>query len=166
MKTLLTATLTTALLAGCAAVLGPDLRTGQNEAEVMAALGVPTARHALPGGRTRLEYATGPYGRQTWMVDIDDATRRVVRHAQVLNEAHFADFQQRAPGMTRQQVLQELGRPGERGVVGLQPVELWSWRYPTYDCLWFQVQFRADGRVDSAGYNTDWMCDRQRDRRE
>jgi hypothetical protein len=56
-----------AVLAGCAGFGPPDIRPGQTEAEARASLGPNTGRYAMPGGVTRLEYATGPFGRTTWM---------------------------------------------------------------------------------------------------
>lgn len=160
MKTFATL-LAAAVLPGCAALLGPDLRVGQTEAEVVAMLGKPTGRYELGGGRTRLEFATGPFGLHTWMVDIDAASGRAVRHAQVLDETNFWAFQQRARGMTREQVLRELGRPGERTGAGLVGGELWSWRYPLtpLDCKLFQVQLDTAGIVVGAGYHIDFRCD-------
>jgi hypothetical protein len=150
--------LLSAALAGCAAFAPPDVRTGQTEAEVRAVFGLPTARYAMPGASTRLEFATGPYGRTTWMVDLGPAGR-VTGARQVLNEASFADFQARAPGMTRDELLRTLGRPGERRHGGYAGGEVWSWRYPTNDCLWFQSSIGDDGLVRDGAYGTDPRCD-------
>ena len=70
-------TVVIAALAGCAVFRGPDLRAGQSVADIQAQLGVPTGQHELAGGQTRLEFARGPFGRQTWMVSIGDD--RIVR---------------------------------------------------------------------------------------
>lgn len=145
------------LLAGCAAMAPP--RPGQTVDAVVAHWGPPTGRHALPEGGERLEYATGPYGRTTWMVDLDRAGR-VQATQQVLNEAHFADFATRVAGLTPAEVRRELGRPGERRQLGWLGGELWSWRYPTNDCLWYQVSFDDAGRALAAGYNNDPACDK------
>lgn len=148
-------------LAGCAPV--PPAPSQPREA-VLAAWGPPTGRHALPGGGERLEYASGPFGRTTWMVDLD-AAGRVSASTQVLNEAHFAEFQGRAPGMSRAELLRTLGRPGQVQGAGLRGGELWSWRYPTNDCLWFQVTLdTAADRVRDAGYGIDPRCDARSDR--
>jgi hypothetical protein len=150
--------LAAAVLAGCAAFHAPPLAPGQSEGEVLALLGPPTGRYGLPDGAQRLEFARGPLGRQTWMVDIgpDGRSRRA---EQVLNEAHFADFQQRAQGMTVDELLRTLGRPGERRHGGWAGGELWSWRYPTNDCLWFQVSIGTDARVIGGSYGIDPACD-------
>jgi len=150
------------LTAGCSM---PILQPGQPREAVLAAWGPPTTSYRLEPTGERLEYATGPFGRMTWMVDLD-AAGRVTGATQVLNEAHFADFQGRAPGMTRGQLLRELGRPGERQGAGLMGGELWSWRYPTNDCLWFQVTIDiALDKVRAAGYGIDPRCDARGDAR-
>lgn len=150
--------LTGLTLAGCALFEPPPLAMGQSEAEVTALLGAPTGRYGLPDGVTRLEFARGPFGRQTYMVDIgpDGRSRRF---DQVLNTMHFAQFAERAPGMSVDELLRSLGRPGERQRLGWVGGELWSWRYPTNDCLWFQVSLGVDGKVIGGGYGIDPACD-------
>jgi hypothetical protein len=147
------------LFAGCAQT---PPAAGEPRDAVLARWGTPTGRHALPAGGERLEYASGPFGRTTWMIDLD-AAGRVTAARQVLNEAHFAEFSEavaRAPGMSRAELLRTLGTPGERRGAGLVGGEVWSWRYPTNDCLWFQVSIdTAADRVRSAGYGIDWTCD-------
>ncbi|MBL8333577.1 MAG: hypothetical protein JNM08_10750 [Rubrivivax sp.] len=143
------------LLAACA-VQPPA--PGSTEAQAVAALGRVTGRYPLPGGGQRLEFATGPMGRTTWMVDLGPDGRST-RAEQVLNTAHFAAFAERAPGMTPDELLRTLGRPGERRPAGLAGGETWSWRYPTNECLWFQVSVGADGRVIGGGYGIDPVCD-------
>ncbi len=143
-------------LAGCA-MLPPPPQPGTPRAQVLGAWGPPTAHHALPDGRDRLEYASGPYGRTTWMVDLD-SQGRVIQARQVLNEAEF-EAVMATPGLRRAGVLQRLGAPGERRPLGWLGGEIWSWRYPTNDCLWFEISLATDGRVTGAGYAVDPRCD-------
>lgn len=140
---------------GCATPYGPgNLGVGATEAEVVQAMGPSTGRYKMPDGSTRLEYARGPYGRHTWMIDMD-AAGRVVRLDQVLNEYNFMTI---LPGQTRDEVLRNIGRPGERaGMRG--DGQIWSWRYPTNDCLWYQISLDAQGIVTGAGYGADPRCD-------
>lgn len=161
MKT--TVLLGAALLAGCAA-FGPTLpRAGDAEADVLRTMGAPSGRYPMPAGATRLEYATGPFGRHTWMVDVD-AAGRVTQVAQVLDEANLAAFQARAPGLPRDELLRALGRPGERRAGGWAGGEVWSWRYPTNDCLWYQVSLDDGARVTGAAFGIDPACDPPSDR--
>lgn len=155
--------LAAALLGACAVFQPPDLRPGMDVGEAQRQLGAVTARYPMTAALTRLEFATGPYGRTTWMVDVDTGGR-VVSARQVLNEAHFADFQAQAPGMSRAELLRTLGRPGERRSGGRQGGEVWAWRYPTNDCLWFEISLATDGRVTGAGYAVDPRCDGPPDR--
>lgn len=159
----------TVVLAGCANPL-PGLQ-GSTESVLVQRLGPPTGRHALEGGGTRLEFATGPYGRDTWMVDLDSQGRVRDWH-NALEEPRLHALQQRLARqpLARSDLLRTLGRPGER-VQGsasswLAGGELWSWRYPTNDCLWFQATLAADGSVRDAGFNIDPRCDARADARD
>ena len=152
------AVLLVAPLGGCALFAPPPLRAGMTESEVSEMLGRQTARYDMGQGVVRLEYAKGPMGRETFMVDMDGSGRSIAWQ-QVLNESHFLEFQQRGPGMPRAELLRTLGSPGQRRAGGWMGGEVWSWRYPTNDCLWFQVTLGNDGRVRDGGYNIDPACD-------
>jgi hypothetical protein len=152
-----------ALLTACAT---PPPAPGTEREDVLRAWGQPTARYALPEGEERLEYATGPFGRTTWMIDVD-AAGHVRQARQVLNEAEFLQVQIRAGSgeMTREELLRWIGTPGERRGGGWAGGEVWSWRYPTNDCLWFQASVADSGRVTSAAFGTDPVCDAPSSRR-
>ena len=142
-------------LSGCA-VLAPTLpKPGQDEAGVRALMGTPTGRYTLPGGAQRLEYAKGPEGRETFMVDLDPAGK-VTGTAQVLNERQFAKV---TNGMDKEDLLRLIGRPGKRQHE-FQDRETWYWLYPTYDCLHFAVTLSPMGKVVHGGaYLPDPRCD-------
>ena len=142
------------VLAGCAGYAPRDLRPGMTEADVVQQLGAPTGRYALGEGRTRLEFARGPYGRHTWMVDLD-AAGKLQRWDQVLHPLNFTAI---VPGQTRDDVLRAIGRPGETHGT-MRGGQVWSWRYPNNDCLWYQVSLDAQGVVTSAGYGIEPRCD-------
>lgn len=150
--------LAAALVLSACAVNAPQ--TGASRDDVLRSWGQPSGRYSLPAGVERLEYASGPYGRTTWMVDLD-STGRVTQARQVLGEAEFLRMQsaQASQGLQRDGLLQWLGRPGERRHGGRQGGEVWSYRYPTNDCLWFQVSVLGDGSVGSSGYFVDPSCD-------
>jgi hypothetical protein len=62
-------------------------------------------------------------------------------------------------------MLYHLGRPGEVKRLGWIGGQVWSWRYPTFDCLWFQVTVNDDGSLrDAGGYGIDPSCDAPSDR--
>ncbi|MCG3189921.1 MAG: hypothetical protein LKCHEGNO_02470 [Burkholderiaceae bacterium] len=149
-----------ALLAACAGYGPPDgLRAGTPEADVVRYMGAPTGRYALPDGGERLEFARGPYGRDTFMIDVD-ARHRVVRWDQVLTPKHFQALH---VGMTADELLKAIGRPSERMGM-MRDGRIWSWRYFNNDCLWWQAQLDAHGVVTSLGYGIDWRCDPPNDR--
>ena len=143
------------LLGGCAGPQAQLVRAGQSEAQVLSAMGPATNRYPLAGGAQRLEFARGPAGRTTWMVDLD-AGGQVLQIEQVLDGRHFAQVQD---GMPRDALLRLLGRPAAQQRE-YQNRETWSWRYETNDCLWLRVTLSADGRVlGGAAHMTDPACD-------
>jgi hypothetical protein len=144
-----------ALLAGCAAYGPGALKPGDDEAAVVRSMGAPTARHPLPDGVTRLVYARGPEGLHTWMVELG-ADGRVLRWHQALGEAAFERI---TLGMTADTLLRDFGPPALRQPLGWQPWVVWSWRYPTFDCRWFQVTLDDRQRVVQSGYAPDPRCD-------
>jgi hypothetical protein len=154
---------TAAALALCAGVVacatyGPGaLKAGDDAAAVQRELGAPTARYPMPGGRTRLEFARGPFGKHTYMVDLD-GSQRVLAVEQVLDDAHFNRV---LAGMPRDDLLRLLGRPAETRGGGWQPGQVWSWRYETPFCDWFQVSLDPQGRVIDSAHGPDPLCDRR-----
>ena len=140
--------------AGAAPWRRRSLPIGAPIADARAALGGPTGEYVLPGGGTRLEFARGSFGRQTWMLDFD-AAGRLVRKDQVLTEARFAEI---VPGMTATEVRMRLGRPAESTYLGWQRRQLWSYRWWPGDCVVFQVSIDAGGSVVEAGMGTDLAC--------
>lgn len=148
-----------ALLSACA-VKPPS--AGSSEAEVLQRWGQPSARYGLADGGQRLEYATGPFGRSTWMLDLDSGGR-LARAEQVLTDSSLQALQARLPGMPRDELLRTLGTPGERRGGGRQGGEIWSWRYETNECLWFRVSIGDDGQVRDGAFYPDYACERMSD---
>ena len=141
-------------LVSCAGYGPAGLQPGSSEADVVQVMGQPTGRYTMPGGMQRLEFARGPYGRHTYMIDLD-AQGRVAKVEQVLDSWHFATV---LPGQTRDDVLRTLGRPSERAGM-MRDGQIWSWRYANNDCLWWQAQFDAQGVLIQAGYGPERGCD-------
>jgi len=145
-----------ALLAACAASSSPQgLPIGATEAQVITAMGTPTGRYTLPGGGSRLEFARGPQGRVTYMVDFDAAGGSTVWD-QVLTPQHFMALE---PGMTSEDVLMRIGHPGSTRAYPRQKLTVWNYRFPTFDCLWYQVSIGDDGKFISAAQGIDPQCD-------
>ena len=113
-------------LVGCASSYGPpSLKPGASLADAVAALGQPTGRYPIAGGE-RVEYARGPFGKHTYMLDFD-AQGRMVDWRQVLVEPEFNAIH---AGMTREQVLQSLGHPSESRPLWLAQAPPWQPRAP------------------------------------
>jgi len=150
------AALTWMALAGCVTKdYGTrDLRAGMDEAAVLKEMGPPTDRYKLPDGVTRLVYARGPAGKETYMVDVGP-DGRVTAWRQVLSEAAFERVR---IGMTAQEMLLEFGPPSEKRPNRPTGGQIWSYRYPTYDCKWFQVEFNGIERVVVWSYQPDPKC--------
>jgi hypothetical protein len=142
-----------AALAACAGMAPPQ--AGQDRAALQAQWGPPTGVLTRSDGGTRLEYARGPYGRQTWMVDLD-AAGRVSTWEQVLREDRFAQV---LPGMSQEALRLWIGRPAQVRSGGWAGGEVWSWRYDAIFCQWFQASLDEAGRVTSAAYGPDPLCD-------
>lgn len=142
-------------LAGCAAFKSPgSLAPGSDVATMRATLGAPTGQYPVAGG-TRYEYATGPFGKFTWMMDFD-AAGRLKTATQVLTEARFNAIR---AGMDAQALRAELGRPSDTWELRRLSQVVWQYRYDSRFCQLFQVSVGADGKVVDTGYAPDPVCD-------
>ena len=150
------------VLAGCAALAPASAPLGTPIAELRRAAFAPTGEYPLPGGGTRLEFAQGSFGKQTWMMDFD-AQGKLVSKEQVLTEANFALVK---PGMPGTEVRMRLGRPAQVFSVQRQHIQVWNYRFFGGDCVWFQVSVSDAGPVTEAGIGTDPACDGPNDARE
>ena len=140
---------------GCATYGPPKLAPGASVADATTALGPPTGNYALPAGGKRLEFARGPFGKHTYMLDFD-SQGRMLGWAQVLTEARFNAVR---AGTPKDEVLLALGRPSEQSRIALQRQTVWSYRFEDHFCRWFQVGIDDAGRVTDTGYFPDPLCD-------
>jgi SmpA/OmlA family protein len=145
-------------LVACSTSYSPSrLAPGTTEADAIQLLGPPTGQSTRDSGK-RLEFARGPYGRHTFMVDFD-AQGRMLRWEQVLTEENFAKIK---PGMDKSEVLTLLGRPSDVRTYGLQEKRLgWSYRFESPLCDWFQIGLTLQGTVLDAAYHEDPLCGRR-----
>jgi hypothetical protein len=150
--------LSVALALSACTTYGPgNLAPGQTEADARARLGEPTVRSALANGGSRLDYARGPFGKHTYRVELD-AAGKVSSLTQLLDENNFNTLR---PGWSKAQVLDRIG-PASETRVGWRGVgEVWSYRYESPFCRWFQVWLIED-RVREAAYASDPLCDEKR----
>ena len=147
------------LLAGCA--LGPyspsGVPAGAARADVLRAMGPPTASYTMPDGHERLEYNHMPAGKHTFMIDLD-ASGHMAHWENVLDESHFAAI---APGMRAPDVLRLIGPPTFRSQYVLpRPGITWLYRFDTVQrCILFEIAFdRATGVVLEGDYPPDPGC--------
>jgi hypothetical protein len=145
------------LLSACASYMPRHLHAGDTEADAVHELGPPTGRYTLPDGGQRLEFARGPFGKDTYMVDLD-AQGRVTGWQQVLTEDNFNKVH---AGETREELLRTLGHPSETRPGGWQGGQVWSYRYETLMslCQWYQVSLTDAGVVTDGAYGIDPRCD-------
>lgn len=142
-------------LAACTAYSPRGLPPGADSAQVIERMGPPTGRYPMPDGGQRLEFARGPFGRHTYMLDFD-AQDRLLRSEQVLTENNFYALK---IGMTRDEVLRRIGHPSEASYLPRQRHRLWSYRYESPFCVWFQVSLDTADKVAELGNNSDPACD-------
>lgn len=112
-------------LSGCAIFQTPQASPGESESTVLARLGQPTHRYQ-DGQQHLLEYATGPWGQQTYMVRIG-ANGKVISFEQVLTTQKFASIN--IGQATKDDVLRTIGAPSETTYLPLSQLEVWSYPY-------------------------------------
>ena len=153
----LTAMLAVATLAaGCATFAPGGLPPGTPIAQARQALFGPTGEYALPDGGTRLEFAQGSFGKQTYMLDFD-RSGVLVSSQQVLTELNLATI---APGMPADELRMRFGRPAWVFGIQYQRQHVWNYRFDGGDCVWYQVSVSdASQRVTEASIGTDPACD-------
>jgi outer membrane protein assembly factor BamE (lipoprotein component of BamABCDE complex) len=114
------------------------------EVQVRKEFGDPVTITVEPDGTRSFDYPRQPEGWTNYVIRIGpDGKMSSLR--QLLTEDNFARIQ---PGMTQQQVRQQLGRPAKMQHFDLKNEEVWDWRYrPQQESRLFSVTFGADGRV-------------------
>jgi hypothetical protein len=112
-------------LAGCAALMRSAPAVGDPVATVTAKFGQPSAVYPAAAGQV-LEYATGPFGQETYMARMGP-DGRLAAFEQVLTGEKFATLKIGSANKT--EVLHTLGRPAERSYLALPDLEVWSYRY-------------------------------------
>ena len=135
-------------LSACAAYDGYSLRAGTStESEVRGVMGAPALEFTGDDGAKRLVYPRGPLGTQTFMASLGrDGVLREVRP--VLKDDTFNRIR---PGLTRQDILQMIGPPGDTMHFARSDTTAWDYRYiDTWGYLAiFSVTFDGKGIVVS-----------------
>jgi len=157
-------TLAAALAFACSALLGAcvsygpgALQPGDSIEAVTQRMGRPTGDYHRADGGQRLEFARGPFGKHTFMLDFDPQGR--LQHSeQVLDEAHFNTVQ---AGMTGDQLLFRLGHPLKVWSVRYHDQTVWSYRFDGPFCQLFHVGITPAGDVEDTSYGPDPLCERK-----
>ena len=152
----LSAILVAGLVSACTSYAPNSLAPGSSLAAATQTMGAPTGESSLPGGGRRMEFARGPFGKHTYMLDFD-AEGRLLSWEQVLTEARFNTIRS---GMDAAEVRALLGRASQQYVVGWHEKQtVWAYRYETPFCQWFQVGVNAQGKVVDTAYGSDPLCE-------
>lgn len=121
------------IASGCATP--SQVPAGTTLGEVIARLGAPQARHALPGGGERLEYSGDGLQQEAWMVDLA-ADGRVVSVRQVHT---LEEFNRIKPGVdTQETVRRALGAPWEIARYRLSGLTAWSYPHMEHNA-WYSL---------------------------
>ncbi len=120
------------LLGACA--LSKPVKTGDTEAQVLAARGTPTHRYQI-GNEQLLEYNHGPFGQRTYMARID-SNGKLISFEQVLTNQKFAAIE--VNQANKNDVLHTIGAPSEQSYLPLSQLEVWSYPYRESD-IWDSV---------------------------
>ncbi len=144
-----------ALLTGCAVgQYGPSQETlGMSKEQLSERMGNPTGEWTTGEG-TLLEYARGPYGKHTFFITLD-AQQKVVRSSQVLT---LENFDKITLGMTAEEVRRLIGRSFEVASLARDRGEVWSYRFESVFCEWFQIEFSKEKLVRSKGVGIPPEC--------
>jgi len=149
-----------ALLVACTGYGPSGFGQGTSVTTVTQRMGPPSGEHALPSGGRRLEFARGPFGKHTYMLDFD-ASGQLMSWQQVLTETRFNEI---TAGMSAAHVLSQIGRPATIWGIPRQRQIVWSYRYESPFCQWFMVGMGLDDKVVDTAYGPDPLCDDRRPR--
>ena len=147
--------LASSLMLGCATYSPDSLPARASPADARAKLGAPSGEYSLAGGAKRLEYARGPFGLHTYMLDFD-ASGSLVSWTQVLYEENFATVKS---GMNSGDLLLALGHPAHQFGVWSGNQTMWAYRFDSPQCQWFLVGLNPHGQVASTSYGPDPRCE-------
>lgn len=144
-----------AMLIGCSAYSPSGLPERSSIADARSRLGTPSGEYSYSDGSKRLEFARGPFGLHTYMLDFDAAGVLKSWH-QALYEENFATIRR---GMTGDEVLRAIGHPADQFRVWSGNQAIWAYRFDSPACQWFLVGVDPAGQVASTSYGPDPRCE-------
>ena len=142
-------------LAGCAIgqYAPSEKELGISREQLESRLGKPTGEWETPQGRV-LEYARGPYGKNTYFITLN-RQQQVQQWSQVLT---LEQFEKIVPGMPADTVRRLIGRSFEVRPLARNRGEIWSYRFESVFCEWFEIEFTQEGTVRSKGMGIPPEC--------
>ncbi len=140
-------------LQACTTYSPSNSMLGMSVSDVIEAMGKPDREIRLTEG-TRLEFPRGPKGKHTYFVNFDEQGK-LVSWQQVLTEERFKKI---LPGMPEEEIVNLIGSGKERFGLARNRGYVWSYRYQTPLCQWFQIEFTAEKKVRSVGYGLPPEC--------
>lgn len=142
-------------LAGCAIgqYAPSEKERGVSRQQLEERMGKPTGEWETPQGRV-LEYARGPYGKNTYFITLD-RQQQVQQWSQVLT---LEQFEKILPGMPADEVRRLIGRSFEIKSLARNRGEVWSYRFESVFCEWFEIEFTQEGTVRSKGMGIPPEC--------
>lgn len=151
--------LAAAALGGCAGFDGRGLLAGQSsESEVVALMGAPSHRVALPNGDSALYFSRLPEGRSVYVVKLGpNGVMKSIEQRLVRANLRFVFV----GTSTKKDVLELFGPAGRVSRDPRRPLESWEYKY--YELgNWrvFWVQFSDDGVVRDLIDMVDWELDK------
>lgn len=152
------------LQAACASYSGSGLISGESGVdEVLRVMGEPRMQWTNTDGTRRLAYPRGPMGVHTYMVLIG-ADGKLQRIENVLDPQTFRRIE---PGMSKGQVLRELGPPEPSWTVYFKARDelVWEWRYcdEWYKLARFDVLFDGNQEVVRSTMTQREICGAEND---
>lgn len=137
------------IIGGCAGYAPSKDFIGLTRSEIIAILGTPNPVPADLDSAARLDFPRGPYGKHTYAVYFD-AQGIATKYRQLLTDEDFAKI---VPGLDESEVVDLIGISKIRFGLARDRGYVWTYRYETPRCQWFQVEFIAEKKVRSAGYS-------------
>ncbi len=142
------------LVSGCTAYAPNHGYIGLSRDEAIQALGKPNPMPDELDTAQRLDFPRGPFGKHTYSVYFDERGR-VSGFRQLLTEDSFEKI---VPGMDAADVISLIGISKDTFLLGRERGYVWSYRYDTPLCRWFQIEFTLENKVRSAGYSKPPEC--------
>lgn len=141
-------------LHACASYAPDQSMIGRSRDDIISRLGSPDPEASAPAEEDRLDFPRGPMGKETYFVYFDK-NGNAVRFLQALTEDRFALIHE---GMSSEEVVRLIGR--SRNTFGLARERgfVWSYRYQSPFCQWFQIEFSKEGVVRSTGFGKPPEC--------